>query len=113
LLINQYGEEKMAHDLYTYAYKKYGVNTFLNISKSEQKHMDILKVLLDRYNIAAPSDYAKDNELYKTLKAKIDLSEKDAIEVGIMVEKVDIDNIAEEIKTTDNDDFKVILTNIG
>jgi len=114
LLINQYGEERMARDLYTYASEKYpNVNTFGNISKSEQKHMDTIKVLLDRYSVWAPSDYAKDNELYNTLKAKIDLSEKDAIEVGIMIEKVDIDNIVSDVKSTDNDDFKVIFSNIG
>jgi len=114
LLINQYGEERMARDLYAYASEKYpNVNTFGNITKSEQKHMDTLQVLLDRYSVSAPSDYAADNELYNTLKTKIDLSEKDAIEVGIMIEKVDIDNIVADIKGTDNDDFKIILTNIG
>ncbi len=112
-LINQYGEEKMARDLYAYAYEKYSVQTFGNITNAEQQHMDAIKVLLDRYNIEAPSDYAADNELYNTLKDKIDLSEKDAIEVGIMVEKVDIDNILADIKNTDNDDLKVIFTNIG
>jgi len=113
ILINQYGEERMARDLYAYAAEKYpNVNTFANITKSEQEHMDALKVLLDRYGIEAPSDYAKDNDLFVTLKNKIDQSEKDAIEVGITVEMVDIDNIAEDIKNTDNDDFKVILTNI-
>jgi len=114
ILINQYGEERMARDLYAYAAEKYpNVNTFSNITKSEQEHMDALKVLLDRYDIDAPSDYAKDNDLYVTLKNKIDLSEKDAIEVWLMVEMVDIDNIAEDIRNTDNDDFKVVLTNIG
>jgi len=103
----------MARDLYAYAYEKYSVQTFGNITHAEQQHMDAIKVLLDRYNIEAPSDYAADNELYNTLKDKIDLSEKDAIEVGIMVEKVDIDNILADIKNTDNDDLKVIFTNIG
>jgi hypothetical protein len=102
----------MARDLYTYAYEKYGIQAFGNIAKSEQKHMDAIKVLLDRYNITPPSDYAKDNELYNTLKVKIDKSEKEAIEVGINIEIVDIDNIKEDIKATDNDDIKVIYTTI-
>ena len=112
MLINQYGEEKMARDLYTYAYEKYWIQTFSNISKAEQKHMDAVKALLDRYNISAPTDYAKDNELYNTLKANIDKSKKDAIEVGITVEMVDIDNMIKDIKVTDNDDIKTILTRI-
>jgi len=113
-LINQYGEEKMARDLYNYAASKYSnINTFANITKSEQKHMDAIKALLDRYNIQAPSDYAKDNDLYNTLKAQIDKWEKEAIEVGITVEMVDIDNIAKDIKSTDNDDIKTILLRTG
>jgi hypothetical protein len=104
----------MARDLYTYAAEKYpNIQTFANIAKSEQKHMDTIQVLLDRYNIEAPSDYAKDNDLYTQLKAKIDLSEKDAIEVGITVEMVDIEDIDQDIASTDNDDIKILLTRIG
>ena len=112
MLINQYGEERMARDLYTYAYKKYGIQTFANIAKAEQKHMDAVKVLLDRYNITAPSDYAADNELYNTLKTNIDKSEKTAIEAWITIEIKDINDIAKDIKATDNDDIKTIFLRI-
>jgi hypothetical protein len=33
--------------------------------------------------------------------------------VGIQVEILDIEDIEEAIKRTDNDDFKVVFTNIG
>ncbi len=112
-LINQYGEEKMARDLYTYAYEKYGLTTFKNIAESEQEHMDAIKVLLDRYNITPPSDYAADNDLYVQLKSQIDEGLKQAIEAGITVEMVDIRDIVNDIKSTDNDDIKIVLTRIG
>ena len=112
-LINQYGEEKMARDLYTYAYEKYGLLTFKNIAGSEQEHMDAIQTLLDRYNIAPPSDYAKDNDLYVQLKSQIGEGLRQAIEVGITVEMVDIEDIVDDIKSTDNDDIKIVLTRIG
>jgi hypothetical protein len=34
--------------------------------------MDVLKALLDRYELEAPEDYAKDNDLYVQLKAEMD-----------------------------------------
>jgi len=111
-LINQYGEEKMAKDLYNYAYEKYGIQTFSNIAKSEQRHMDMVWVLLERYNIEKPVDYAADNELYQTLKEKIDKSVKDALEAGVMVEITDIDNIKKDFINTDKEDIKIILSRI-
>jgi len=113
ILINQYGEEKMARDLYLYAFDKYGLDVFANIAKSEQAHMDALKALLDRYGVEPPADYAKDNELYTELKAQIDQGLKEALEVGIKVEIVDIQDIINAIKATDNDDIKVVLVRIG
>jgi len=112
ILINQYWEDKMARDLYKYAYEKYWVETFLKISKSEQKHMEAVKALLDRYSIEAPTDYAADNELYKVLKKEAELGKKEAIEMWVKIEKKDIDSIVKAIKDTDNNDIKIVLTNI-
>ena len=44
-------EEKLARDVYQALNAKWNHRTFSNISKSEQQHMDSLKVLLDRYGI--------------------------------------------------------------
>lgn len=33
-------EEKLAHDVYVYAFGKYGISIFDNISNSEDTHMD-------------------------------------------------------------------------
>ena len=40
-------EEKLARDIYISFYKTYGLRIFNNISKSEQQHMNAIKVLLD------------------------------------------------------------------
>ena len=40
-------EEKLARDVYLYLYELYPLRPFLNISKSEQAHMDAIKYLID------------------------------------------------------------------
>ena len=113
LLEKQYEGEMMANELYTSFYEKYWVETFKNIADSEAKHMEAIQVLLDRYGIETPTNYDHIQSLYEHLKVKWELSLKDALEVWVSIEKVDIDDIITAIKSTDNDDIKIILTNIG
>ena len=49
-----YQEEKLARDVYITLAKKWGFIIFQNISNSEQRHMDAVKALLDKYNIPVP-----------------------------------------------------------
>ena len=116
MLYNQYGEEKMARDLYQYAYEKYGLAVFANIARSEQQHMNAVGALLAKYGVTPPSDYAKDNQLYQTLKAKIDEGLEQALNVGVTVEEVDIDDIAKQVKQAYDEwakDVVQVLTNIA
>jgi len=113
LLKKQYEEEMMANELYNSFYEMYGVQTFKNIAASEAKHMEAVKALLDRYNIDTPSNYDHIQVLYEELKSKWELSLLDALEVWVNIEKVDIDDIIIAIKYTDNNDIKIIFTNIG
>jgi len=115
-LYNQYGEEKMAHDVYLYAYEKYGTPVFKNIANSEQRHMDAIKALLDRYGIIPPSDYAKDTELSEQLKAKVDEGLEQALNVGVTIEEVDIKDIAKLVKEAydaNAKDLVAVYTNIA
>ena len=60
-------EEKVARDVYLYAFDKYGETTFQNISNSEQKHMDKVLELLNEYDLPDPAlaerGMFKNNEL--------------------------------------------------
>lgn len=113
LLMKQYEEEMMANELYTSFYEMYGTQVFANIAVSEAHHMDAVNVLLERYDLDAPTNYDHIQSLYDELKAKGALSLQDALEVGLMIEKVDIDDIAYAIKNTDNDDIQTIFVFIG
>ncbi len=53
-LIHMRLEEKVARDVYIYFGNLYNNKVFLNIKTSEQKHMDAMKRLLDKYNVEDP-----------------------------------------------------------
>lgn len=108
-----YSEEKVAHDLYTYFYSLYGIQTFQNIANSESQHMASVKTLLDRYSLETPTDYGTLQSTFDILKAEGEKSLQSALEVGLKVEMLDIDDITKTIKSTDNNDLKIVFTNIG
>ncbi len=112
LLKKQYEEEMMANELYASFYEKYKIETFKKISESEAKHMQAVKALLDRYDIPTPTNYVHIQDLYNSLKETWSKSEFQALEVWVKIEFVDIDDIVTAIKSTDNDDIKVVFTNI-
>ena len=113
LLEKQYEEEMMANELYTMFFELYGVQTFKNIADSEAHHKEAIKALFDRYELDLPTSYDHIQELYDELKEKWEQSLKDALEVGVSIEIVDIEDIATAIKTSDNDDIDTIFLRIG
>lgn len=95
-------EEKLARDVYI-TLSSHG-KVFQNISKSEQKHMDAIALLLNKYNIAAIgsdtvgvfSTLAFQN-LFNDLVRRGDESDYDAINVAIEIENLDINDLEERI----------------
>ncbi len=114
-------EEKLARDVYTYLYDKWNIITFNNISKSEQAHMDAIKLLIDRYELTDP---VGDNgygvftnpdlqALYDQLIDDGSVSEIDALKVGALIEEVDIKDLVEELDSyIDNQDITQVYTNL-
>jgi len=103
----------MSNELYMSFYEMYGVDTFKKIAESEAKHMEAVQALFDRYNIETPENYNHIQSLYEELKAKWSLSLKDALEVWLKIEIVDIDDIYTAIISSDNNDIRTVLVNIG
>ncbi len=106
-------EEKLAHDVYVYAYQKYGHFVFNNISNSEQTHIDNMTGLLSKYNVVDPAaglanGVFADNdlqELYNQLITKVDISLIDALEVGATIEDLDISDIQRFYANTTKSDI--------
>ena len=118
-LIFMIEEEKVARDVYTHLYNTWGTRVFGNIARAEQRHMDALIVLLDRYELDTPIGLeipgVFNNEelqsLYDKLTVQGDSSLVEALEVGVLIEEVDIADL-EELVTDVPADFKVIYDNL-
>lgn len=91
-------EEKLARDVYLHLYEIFPLRPFLNISKSEQAHMDAIKYLIDLYGL---EDSVGENpegvfqneelqELYDALIERGSASREEALKVGALIEEVDI-----------------------
>lgn len=113
-------EEKMAHDFYVVMYEKWGLRPFSNISKAEQRHMSVVKSMLDKYSIEDPiSDMTPGifsnndiKELYNNLLEQGNKSAIDALKAGAEIEEVDIVDLMKAIDNTDNKDLKLVYNNI-
>jgi len=105
-------EEKLARDVYLYAFDKYALDISNNISQSEQKHMDKILFLLNRYDLADPAsttrgvfNNAELQTLYNDLTTQVDISELEALKVGATIEDLDIKDIEVFENRTDHNDI--------
>jgi len=105
-----YQEEKLARDVYELLGDKWGLRPFLKIKKSEQKHMDAVGRLLDKYGIPrpvgdTPGEFADSSlkSLYDELVEKGMQSEVEALETGRLIEITDIKDLEERINDSTPD----------
>lgn len=108
-LLFMYQEEKLAHDTYQYFAKLYPIKVFTNITKSEANHMDEVESLLIAYKIQVPN--LKDGQFIdKSLQALYDkfikdgkTSQKEALDIAMIIEEKDISDLKEKIKNSPSD----------
>ena len=113
-------EEKLARDTYITLHGRWGVNIFDNISRSEQKHMDSMLVLLNIYDIADPvisDDVGAFNDeildaLYDKLIEDGGGSLSDALFVGAFIEELDIKDIREALDEVTQADITTVYENL-
>jgi len=114
-------EEKLARDVYLYLYELYPLRPFLNISKSEQAHMDAIKYLIDTYQLEDPVDENPPGvfqneelqQLYDELIEQGSKSREEALKVCALIEEVDIIDLQTELEETAiNEDVIRVFTNL-
>ncbi len=113
-------EEKLAHDVYVTLSEKWELRPLANIPQAEARHMEFVKVLLDRYDLADPLQdqtigkfpSASMQQLYDQLIAQGEESIEGAIQVGALIEELDIADLRRLIDESDNDDIKVVYQNL-
>lgn len=113
-------EEKLARDVYTAFYARYGLRVFSNIAASEQAHMDAIGRLLARYNLSdpaagkAPGVFTNPalQALYDDLIARGNQSLAEALRVGVLIEETDIADLQTSLAHTTNADLRLVYTNL-
>ncbi len=113
-------EEKLARDVYLTLYEKWRLPVFRNIARSEQHHMNMVRVLLEKYGLPDPTkgreigefQNKELQELYNRLVKEGERSLIDALKVGALIEELDIKDLEERLKQTDNEDIKVVFKNL-
>jgi len=113
-------EEKLARDVYLTLYGQWNISIFQNIAGSEQTHTDAVKNLLDNYGLVDPViddavgvfTNADLQTLYDQLIAQGSQSLSDALQVGAVIEEIDILDLEKYIAQIDNADIRLVYENL-
>jgi len=112
-------EEKLARDVYSTLYRKWRLPIFRNIARSEQRHMDMVGVLIKKYGLKDPVidrvgvfTNKHIQELYNKLVAEGEKSLIDALKVGALIEELDITDLKKAMANTDNRDIRIVYANL-
>src|SRR6056297_3003424 len=114
-------EEKLARDVYLTLYEQWGLTTFRSIADSVQKYMDAVKEeLIIPYGLEDPvtTDTVgvftnpELQAIYNQLLEKGSASIEVAVEIGIMIEDMDIFDLREAMDKTDNADIIRVFSSL-
>jgi hypothetical protein len=113
-------EEKLAQDVYMTLYAQWGLPLFQNIANSEATHTSAIKVLLDRYGIADPTEGNGVGEftnpdlqkLYDQLVGRGSQSLAEALKVGAAIEEIDILDLQTRLAQTTSADIQLVYGNL-
>ena len=113
-------EEKLARDVYLFSFDKWEYFVFDRIAGSEQRHMDAVKLLLDRYGVEDPVgenaagifENTDLQNLYQTLTVASSDSLTGALLVGAEIEEIDILDIMNALPSFDEEDVQLVLNHL-
>ncbi len=113
-------EEKLARDVYLALANQWNIPVFSKIAQAEQRHMDAVLGLLNRYGIPDPAANTEIGQfmdpslasLFNTLMKKGSLSSTDALQVGGLIEEVDIADLEYAVASTNRNDIIRVYQNI-
>jgi hypothetical protein len=113
-------EEKLARDVYLALYDIWGIKTFSNIAKSEQKHMDAVATLIQAQGLvdpvigSAPGEFVNPHlaALYASLVEEGSKSPQDALIIGAIIEDLDIYDLENYLAETQDPEAIAVYTNL-
>jgi hypothetical protein len=113
-------EEKLAFEVYSVMNKTWNHHVFSNIKESEAYHGDLVKGLINKYNLKDPyiaeeGKYGNQTlqNLYNSLVNKGKNSLTDAFEVGATIEDLDIADLEKLISNTQNAELKEVYETLN
>jgi hypothetical protein len=113
-------EEKLARDTYLVLGDTWKLTVFSNIASSEQRHMDAILGLLQKYRLPDPATSTLIGEfnnpelqaLYDALIAKGMQSDIEALMVGGIIEETDMEDIQAAIDRSQHADVIAVFENL-
>ena len=118
-LLKMKEEEKLARDVYSVLYQKWGSQVFSNISSAESNHLNAIILLLTNYGATGTSigeagvfADSEVQELYNKLVANATLSIEDAYKTGALIEEMDIKDLTLLLSSTTNENVIMVFDNL-
>ena len=117
-LVRMRQEEKLARDVYLQLAQDSSLPALTRIAAAEQRHMDRIGALLERYGLPDPvagmarGEYADPafEVLYRDLVARGSTGDSAAVAVGLRIERLDIADLDEALSTAVRPDVVRVLT---
>jgi len=112
-------EEKLARDVYIEMYEMWGAVIFSNIVDSEQKHMDTMEKMVDKYGLTDPvlpglgqfTNEDLQEKYYELVNIGV-ASYVDGLYVGATIEEIDMVDIQHAIDVTSHLDITNAYQNL-
>jgi hypothetical protein len=119
-LLAMFEEEVLARDVYRSFAERWPLRAFERIAAAEQRHVDHLLVLVDRYELERPPVLDEPGafsaeELARSYRGYLERGERsmnDALRVGAEIEEADMRDITVAIEATDNADLALAYQNL-
>ncbi len=114
-------QEKLAKDVYMVMFDLYGLKIFENMSLSETKHVDAISRLIEKYLLDNPitdkaiGEFVNEElqALYNELIAVGSISQKEALNEGVLIEETNIEKIQYYLDfVVESEDIIQVLTNL-
>lgn len=113
-LIFIWEEEKAARDIYSSLYEKNNQTIFLDLTRSEESHMDQAKAVIDKYGLVLPADVPGvfENQtlqdIHDRLLAEGLESDEQALKVAAEFEEISIMDLEAELAAAENEDVRTM-----
>jgi hypothetical protein len=119
-LLHMVEEEKMARDVYQFLHGKWGLSQFNSIARSEEHHVNAVLSLVQKYGLPDPITGRRSGvfqdlhlaKLYNDLISKGSRSAVDALQVGGLIEELDIIDLENAIKVARQSDIRQVYQRI-